>query len=252
MKRTKALQWILTAVGSLLLLDGIIVAARSNFSLGILLTVILGIAVLLWGVFYKKISSLTAKGPLMWCKRLILLGLCCFLTLSCFLACYGVLDNADYTEDAVIVLGAGVHGRTPSLHLRRRLDRAVLYSRDDPDALIVVSGGQGFQENVTEALAMKEYLLACNVPEERILMEEKAVSTEENFRFSKEILDKRFDGNYTVAYITNDFHVFRAGLMAKKAGFSSITHVHSYTDWYTYPQNYLRESLAVLKTLLLG
>ncbi len=252
MKRTKALRWILTAVGGILLLDGIIVAARSNFSLGILLTVLLGITVLLWGVFYEKINSLTAKGPLMWCKRLILLGLCCFFALSCFLACCGGLDNASYTENAVIVLGAGVHGRTPSLHLRRRLDRAVLYSRDNPGALIVVSGGKGFQEDITEALAMKEYLAARGIPEERILMEEKAVNTEENFRFSKEILDNSFDGDYTIAYITNDFHVFRAGLLAKKAGFSSAAHVHSYTDWYTWPQNYLREGLAVLKTLILG
>ena len=236
--------------GSVLLVDGLIVAVRSNFSLGILLTILLGALVLAYGIFFDKVNC--ARGPLKWLRNLCFAGLGCFVVMAGFLACYGNIDSRPEKVDALIVLGAGVHGERPSLHLARRLDRAAEYYFENADTMIVVTGGQGFQEDITEALAMKRYLLAKGVAEDKIIMEEQAASTRENFRFSKEILDGLLGESYSVAYVTNDFHVYRAGLVARDEGFKEVYRLHAYTEWYTWPQNYLRESLAVVKTWILG
>lgn len=236
--------------GAALLADGLIVALRSNFSLGMLLTVLLGAVVLAYGIFFDKVNR--ARGPLKWLRNLCFVGLGCFVVLAGFLACYGNIDSKAEKADALIVLGAAVHGERPSLHLARRLDRAAEYHFENPEALIVVTGGQGFQENITEALAMKRYLLARGVAEDKIIMEEQAASTRENFRFSKEILDTILGEGYSMAYVTNDFHVYRAGLVARSEGFEEVYHLHAYTEWYTWTQNYLRESLAVVKTWIFG
>ena len=78
-------------------------------------------------------------------------------------------------------------------------------------------------------------------------MEEKATSTNENMKFSKEILDKHFEGDYSVAIITNNFHIFRGTSIAKNAGFKDVSHMHADLKWYNLMPCFLRESLAVMK-----
>lgn len=244
------MRYVVLIAGAALLADGMIMALGSNFSLGIILTILLSVLVLVYGIFFEKINR--SHGPLKWLRNAAFAGLGCFVVMAGFLACYGNIDSGDKRVDALIVLGAGVHGDKPSLHLAHRLDRAAEYHFENPGTFIVVSGGQGFQETVTEALAMKRYLLEKGVAEDRIVMEDRAASTRENFRFSKEILDELLGDDYTSAYITNDFHVYRAGLVARSEGFENIAHYHACTEWYAWPQNYLRESLAVVKTWVFG
>jgi uncharacterized SAM-binding protein YcdF (DUF218 family) len=99
---------------------------------------------------------------------------------------------------------------------------------------------------------MKRYLVARGVSEESIVMEERATSTFENLTYSKQILDKMLGGtNYKVVVITNDFHAYRANLLAKKVGLNS-TYIGAETEWYIMPLNYLRECVAVLKTWVVG
>ena len=75
--------------------------------------------------------------------------------------------------------------------------------------------------------------------------------TEENFIFSKEILDEYFDKDYKIAFVTNDFHIFRSSRFAHLTGFKDATHAHSNTTWYTVVPNGLRECITVLKLLIL-
>ncbi|MGN1098302.1 MAG: YdcF family protein [Clostridia bacterium] len=248
----RIVKYILRIAGALLLLDGVAVAAMSNLNLGVVLVIALGLAVLLCGIFFEKIGRVTKKGVLRWVKYLVIFGLGCFLALSAFLACFGGRDTVTYSEDVVIVLGAGVHGDAPSRHLARRLDKAAEYYGKNSSALIAVTGGKGFQESVTEAYAMKKYLIEKGVPADSIVMEEQAASTYENFRYSKEILDGIFSRPYTTAVITNDFHIYRACRIAEALGFGGVTHLHGNIEWYSVPQNYVRESLAVLKMWILG
>ena len=104
---------------------------------------------------------------------------------------------------------------------------------------------------ITEAEAMERYLIKKGVNPEVIIREEQATSTFENFLFSKEILDKKLSKNYKVAFITNRFHLFRAGRLAKSAGLSA-QRMHADSDLITLLPDYLRECCAVGAMWLTG
>lgn len=243
---------VLSALGAAVFLNGIILCVLSNLNLGVILTVLLGLALLAGGIFYKKIIYFTKKGVWKAFKNAILFLLLAEFLLIGFIAVYGQIDNVNYDEDAVLVLGAGIRGDQVTLPLKMRLDKAIAYNRKNPAAYIVVTGGRGFQETITEASAMERYLLAQGVSGGRIIKEENATSTNENMRFSKEILDSYFDTDYKIAVITNGFHIYRSVSIAKEEGFETVSHLHAGLQWYNSIPCYLRESLAILKMWVLG
>jgi uncharacterized SAM-binding protein YcdF (DUF218 family) len=122
----------------------------------------------------------------------------------------------------------------------------VAYYEQNPAAILVVTGGQGHGEDITEALAMERYLIEHGVPADNIWKEERATSTYENFVFSKALIDDRLGADYSAVYVTTDFQIFRAGQVAKRVGLDDISHVHSDTVWFLVVPSCLRECLAVL------
>lgn len=249
MKPFKSVAYI--SVGVILVLNFLIMIWVSNLNLGLIGSLLLGCYLMAWGILSRRFPNGAAVLRWRMIHRLFLAGISVLLAISVFLGIYGNYDTVDYREDALIVLGAAVRGETVSLPLKYRLDKAVEYAAQNPDAVIVVSGGQGAQEIVTEAYAMEQYLLNQGVTN-LILKEEQATSTTENFFFSKKLLDSHFEGEYQTAFITNGFHIYRASRMAKDAGLEQISHLHAPIAWYNVVHNYLRESLAVLKYWLLG
>lgn len=219
---TRKARPILIVLGILSIIYSFITFSISgNFLMGHFMMICLGIVFVLWGFFFEFVTN-KAK----WINYVLVTGLAIFFGYLLFIGVYGSVKTTPYNEKAVIVLGAGLRGKNPSKQLRFRLDAAILYHENNPDAVIVVSGGQGENEEISEAEAMKMYLVSNGVPEDMIIMEDKSVSTETNFKNSKEILDGIFGQEYDVCYITNDFHVFRAGFQAKKAGFNGkINHL---------------------------
>lgn len=238
-------------VGGILILNFLIMIWVSNLNLGLIGSFLLGCYFLTWGILSRRFPNGVFIKRFRVIHRLFLAGVAFLLMISLFLGIYGNCDTVDYHEDALIVLGAAVRGDVVSLPLKYRLDKAVEYANQNPGAVIVVSGGQGAQETVTEAYAMEQYLIKNGVTN-LILKEEKATSTAENFRYSKEILDAHFSGKYRTAFITNGFHIYRASRMAQDAGLEEIAHLHGKIAWYNVVHNYLRESLAVLKYWILG
>ena len=97
---------------------------------------------------------------------------------------------------------------------------------------------------------MEQYLLAHGVDQNKIIKEEKATSTFENMKFSKEILAEYVTENASVVVITNHFHIFRGVSIAKRAGFRNVSHMHAGLQWYNVMPCFLRESLAVMKMIL--
>jgi uncharacterized SAM-binding protein YcdF (DUF218 family) len=183
--------------------------------------------------------------------RFAALGAVMFLSVMAFIYINGKNDTAAFDEDAVIVLGAAVWGERVSLLLAHRLDKAAEYHNMNPNAVIVVSGGQG-EGDITEAEAMRRYLSARNVPDEAIIMEDRATNTFENINFSKEILDELFDGNdYKVVIITHDFHMYRATAMARRAGMDAAGLTAPLRRRYV-PWNYTRETAGVMRFWVLG
>lgn len=239
---------IFLCLGTFSLFNGIIISMTSNFNLGNILTLLLGAVLLGVGMCWKKLRS-SAPG---WLKTTFFALLTIVFVFASSLYFYGKADTVTYDEDAIIVLGAGLRGSTPSSTLRGRLNAAFEYHKHNPDSLIVVSGGKGHDEDITEAKAMETYLAGLGVPKEKIIKEEKSTSTYENFVFSKNILDRLLGDDYKIAYISNDYHVFRAGWIAKNAGFKNTSHTHSDTIWHSVLPGTLRECVGVMKYLILG
>jgi len=182
------------------------------------------------------------------------LGLTALLCIEGFIVSRGNRDWTDLPADAVIVLGAGVNGRTPSLSLWTRLDAALDYlTHKNTDAPVVLTGGMGYGEEITEARCMYDWLVERGVAPGRLIMEERATSTAENFDFSKGLLEARGMDveNGTVAIVTNDFHIARAELIAERQGYGGTVGVPAKLPWLHLTVNYyLREAFAVVKTCL--
>ncbi len=165
----------------------------------------------------------------------------------------GHREAAEKTPDAVIVLGAGVNGTSPSLSLKTRLDAALSYLEAYPDIPVVLTGGQGYGEDITEAACMYDYLTARGVEPERLILEEDASNTAENFEFSAPLLEAAGVeiGTDTVAVVTNDFHIARSRLIAAKKGYGVTYGVGAPIPWSHLEVNYyLREAFAVVKSVL--
>lgn len=158
-------------------------------------------------------------------------------------------EDADYA----VVLGAGVNGTVPSRALYARLEAALKYHEENPDTVIIVSGGQGPGENITEAECMFRWLTEHGVPDEKVIKEEQATSTEENLRFSREIILKNnpdFSGK--VCVVTECYHLMRAKLIAQDVGFEKVVVQSGYSGFPILTANYyIREVFAVWYYMLI-
>ena len=150
--------------------------------------------------------------------------------------------------DVCIILGAQMKESGPSDVLQRRLDRALEYLQVNPGTMVVVSGGQGSNEPVSEAQGMRDYLVARGIAEERILMEDASTDTWENLDYSSKLIDKSED---SVVIVTNNFHVFRAVFIAKKQGYNAVQGMAASTHRGNLLNNLLREFFGMLKDFLL-
>ena len=248
-KKEKIVKYCSIAFGTIFIALAILYNLKSNFTVGTVFSYILGFVLLLYGIFHKKLSKKLPN----WLKYIVVFGYVFVLTFTASLYICGNSDNVDYKEDAIIVLGAGIKGERIGTNLQKRLDTAIEYHKENQEAVIVVSGVQGPYEDISQALAMERYLIANGIPQDKIIKEDRSTSTKENFEFSKKLLDLRFgEGKYKAAYITNGYHIYRAGLVAEDVGFNGMTHIHAETPWYTAIPNGLREVLAVMKTWLIG
>lgn len=177
--------------------------------------------------------------------------------------------------DYVVVLGAKVNADGVSKSLKKRLDRAVGYMEENPDTILVLSGGQGNDEPVSEARAMYDYLTGYGVKPEQLIIENQSTNTTENMAFSKQLIEadqkirrerrhrelsSAAPGPFIMAeekplqigILTSDFHLFRAKKIALKSGISDIYHVKARSDLILLPHMCIRECFAILKDQLMG
>lgn len=148
----------------------------------------------------------------------------------------------------LIVLGAQVRGTKITDSLRRRLDRAVSYCEKNPDVNIIVSGGKGDGENITEALAMARYLEENGIAKERIFREERSTSTYENLINSREILPDSM--RTPIGIVTNNFHIYRALKLAGDIGYEKVYGIPAGTKPIVLPNYMMREFFAEIKRMI--
>lgn len=161
----------------------------------------------------------------------------------------GLDPKADGTNEYVIVLGAKVKkGNIPSLALQYRLDAALAYAKEYAHVKLVLSGGQGPDEDIEEAVVMREFLMNNGIEESRLILEDKATSTYENLLFSKEILPSDIN---SITIITSDYHLQRAKILASKIGWESDV-VAAKTPKVVELKVRTRERVALLKAYTIG
>ena len=149
----------------------------------------------------------------------------------------------------VVVLGCQVIGERPSLMLYDRMLTALDYIENNPDCYVLVSGGKGPGEEISEAQAMKTFFVRQGVAEERILLEDKSSNTEENIRFCAKIIKEQELENEIVV-VTDTFHQYRAYEYSKRNNLVSYSYACN-TKWYFACSYYSREVLAVFKLFLM-
>ena len=139
----------------------------------------------------------------------------------------------------LVVLGCRVKKGRPSNMLKRRLEAAYDYLSKHDSVNVVVSGGQGEDEIISEAQCMKEYLIEKGIDPGRIYIEDRSVNTEENIRLSMNLIEKQgLCSDITI--VTDGFHQLRAELIAKKLGIN-VSHISASTRWYLLPSYWVRE-----------
>ncbi len=185
-----------------------------------------------------------------------------------------VLFGRAYSTDYVIVLGAQVRGSVASRSMQYRLDKALEYARANPNTVMILSGGQGPGEDISEAEMMYGYLLENGVPEHQMIKETQSHSTYENLVYSRLLIEERESARLSavrrimaeegyqmpddagmtigVGVITNNFHLLRAEGIASRVGFTNVSGIAAKSDPVLFLHFCVRECFAILKDKFVG
>ena len=168
---------------------------------------------------------------------------------------YGSYNHITGDPQVMVILGCRVMpGGEPSMLLQDRLETALDYLEEDPDILVVVSGGQGSNEPVSEAACMAGWLEERGISEDRIFQEDQSSNTKENLIFSKDLLAREgIDvGETDVLVVSNGFHLTRARMLAERFGYGEVSTLAAPSSHIpSRIQMYIREPLALVKSFLL-
>lgn len=168
---------------------------------------------------------------------------------------YGSYNHITGDPQVMVILGCRVMpGGEPSMLLQDRLETALDYLKEDPDILVVVSGGQGSNEPVSEAACMAGWLEERGISEDRIFQEDQSSNTKENLIFSKDLLAREdIDvGETDVLVVSNGFHLTRARMLAERFGYGEVSTLAAPSSHIpSRIQMYIREPLALVKSFLL-
>lgn len=222
-----------------------------------LLSLLVGIGILLWLVLgmvsFKNVEIDDVLSVIMLVVNTILLYLLLVFSnfiLSSFI--YGIYRPL-LRQDYIIVLGSGLMGgnRVTPL-LAGRIDRALKVYRRQADKkkkppMLIMSGGKGGDEQIAEGEAMKRYALKQGIPEDRILVEGQSENTYENMLFSRKLIESREADmkHLHILFSTSNYHVFRAGIYARKAELKAQG-IGAKTKFYFWYNALLREYVAIL------
>ncbi|WP_354379712.1 YdcF family protein [Streptomyces sp. PvR034] len=239
------------ALALFLIANGVTMARKEGVALANLLSLLAGLAIV--GLLVLTALALATESDALAVPvaTVLLVSLYVSFLFLCFLG-YAYLYGRIRVRgdvDFVVMLGSGLIGgdRVPPL-LASRLRKgmrihAAQTARGGPAPLLLASGGKGSNEKVAEARAMADWLIAEGVPAEHVLLEDRSRTTEENLLFSERIMAETVPG-YRCVVVTNNFHAFRAAMMARKARVNGQV-LGSPTAAYFWPSATIREFVAV-------
>ena len=250
-------------IGILSILYGICIMRAASGTMFFMVWFVIGACLLALGICirFHVLSTIpkTLKGIFL---ALITVGaITLFVTWG--LICTHFHDKGNKNIDYLIVLGAQVKPTGPSVVLQYRLDTAADYLRDNPNTICVVTGGQSSSEPEAEGNTMARWLIDHGIEKERILIEDQATNTVENLQNSLDLISAKTDGDtgISIGIVTNDFHVYRSMMIAKKTSgeasagnppVARIDGIAAPSKAFYLPNNMLRESMGIVKDLLKG
>lgn len=211
-----------------------------------------------WGYALAFVAALIVLHHFLPVKlwRVVVVLVCIGVLYFCFVESFVIRSartDKEPERDYLIVLGAAVYKDQPSLTLVRRLEGALDYLNTYPKSVAIVSGGMGPGETVTEAKAMHDWLIAHGIPEERILQEPRATSTQENLAFSFQIIRERGDEpDGHVAIVSSAYHLYRAKEMAKLQGVEAAGVAAPWGYFFVMLNYFIREAFGVTHLWVFG
>ncbi len=168
---------------------------------------------------------------------------------------WGRFDHVTGEPQIMVILGCQVMPWGPSTLLQDRMDKALDYLGEHPDMTVVVSGGQGSNEHMTEAQAMHDYLVEHGVPANRILQEDQSHNTWQNLSYTRELLEEEgYDMTNGIVVVSNGFHLTRVRMLwgrIWKEGYDLSTLAAPSSHVPSRLKMYVREPLALVKSFLL-
>lgn len=174
--------------------------------------------------------------------------------LSYFIVCNVIIlsyaeQNPQDNADTMVILGAQVVG-TPAQApptLQARLDVAINYLQNNPNTKVIVCGGQGKDESASEASVMADYLIKKGIESSRIYIEDKSTRTAQQFIYANDVLPL---GKTVI--VTNDFHLLRSIMLAKRSGFNDVSGLSAPLSWTNFDKYIamIREPLALANSWL--
>ncbi|NCB32344.1 MAG: YdcF family protein [Erysipelotrichia bacterium] len=238
----------------LLIVNGFIMIWHEGFRIANLLSFAFGVMVFIGE--YALFDALIPFESSLSHFAILAFGILILYTCIIFLAflLYSVLSSwipKETTFDYVIVHGCGlIHGREVSHLLAARIQKGMkVYRRSMSDCKLICSGGKGPDEEISEADAMKEYMISHGIPESDILMEDGSFTTIQNLKNSKEMIEHR-GGRTKIALVTSNYHVLRALIYTAKLNLD-CTGFGSHVAMYYWPSAMIREFIALMKEYLL-
>lgn len=211
---------------------------------------VLGMGTILFALLWKK--GFFAENIPEGIRRLFLIGVLAAGLL--FVIVEGCIISGFSAEgtpklDYLVVLGAQMKANGPSKALQYRLDEAIVYLEKNGETKVIVSGGKGPDEHISEAQGMYNYLIQKGISYDRIIMEDKSENTFQNLTYSAKLLNKEKD---RVGVVTNNFHVFRAVKIARKAGYENVCGIAARGEPFLQYNNMMREFFGVVKDFMAG
>jgi uncharacterized SAM-binding protein YcdF (DUF218 family) len=199
--------------------------------------------------FIRPISSPFLKYIIRTVHIVLALGVISFVITEVLITSHGFKKDTG-KPDYIVILGAGLRGETPSLTLYQRLNASLDLINMHKDVKVILSGGQGPGETISEAEAMHRYLISQGIPSDRLIKEDKSTNTLENLAFTKNIIRSIDDrNNITITIVTSNFHLFRSQFLAQRVGLKSQVYSADIIP-YLIPTYFVREYLAVMKSAI--
>lgn len=250
------LQKILWTLAAVLALLGTVLSGVTGMRFSSALSWALCLALVLYAALDR--AGRTRRWAKLCCRALLALflaGTVLFAAMEALVVRGAHGDAEGRKVSCVVILGAGVNGTAPSVSLASRLEAALAFLADKPELPVIVSGGQGPGEAISEAECMARWLTARGVAEERIIKEERSTSTRTNFTNSFALMAEHgIDPAEEFAFVTSDYHIARARHLSGASGARGVAaHLPEGAYFTALEINYfVREAFALANELLLG